>query len=308
MMERGFRDPEALRRSVTDRLRAAGAGKPHVSLTDLLRQFAYDRLLCRVFSGDGADHWVLKGATAMLVRLGSDSRHTRDVDLYSDTGSLDEAEAAFRVAAAQDMRDFFRFEAAPGVPVAGPSKTRRIRVTAYLGATRFASFPVDLVTNLNMTGTPEILGPLIRTKLPGIATTAYRVYPAADHVADKVCALLEVHDRVGGAPQPSTRYRDLVDVTMFARTTMFRAEALIRAVRSEAARRGLTLLDQLTVPSTPDWPAGYAREARTLPALVDRDLRSATDTAKRLVDPVLSGVAAGRWDPPALTWTSDARR
>ena len=185
MTERGFRDPQALRRSVTDRLRAAATAEPHATLADLLRQFAYDRLLCRIFSGDSADRWVLKGATAMLVRLGSDSRHTRDVDLYSNAGDLDDAEAAFRVAAARDMRDFFRFEVAPGVPVAGPSRTRRIRVTAYLGATRFASFPVDLVTNLNMTGAPEILGPLIRTRLPGIATTAYRVYPAADHVVTR---------------------------------------------------------------------------------------------------------------------------
>jgi len=134
------------------------------------------------------------------------------------------------------------------------------------------------------------------------------VYPAADHVADKVCALLEVHDRVGGVPQPSTRYRDLVDLTMFARTTTFHAEALMRAVRSEAARRGLVLPHQLKVPSTSDWPAGYAREARALPALVDRDLQAAVDTAKRLMDPVLSGVAAGRWDPHALTWTADVRR
>jgi Nucleotidyl transferase AbiEii toxin, Type IV TA system len=308
MTERGFRDPQALRRSVTDRLRAAAMAEPHATLADLLRQFAYDRLLCRIFSGDGADRWVLKGATAMLVRLGSDSRHTRDVDLYSNAGNLDDAEAAFRIAAAQDMRDFFRFEVGPGVPVAGPSRTRRLRVTAYLGATRFASFPVDLVTNLNMTGAPEILGPLIRTRLPGIATTAYRVYPAADHVADKVCALLEVHDRVGGVPQPSTRYRDLVDLTMFARTTPFHAEVLMRAVRSEAARRGLVLPHQLKVPSRSDWPAGYAREARALPALVDRDLQAAADTAKRLMDPVLSGVAAGRWDPHALTWTADVRQ
>jgi hypothetical protein len=122
MIDRGFRDPQALRRGVTDR-------------------------------------WVLKGATAMLVRLGSASRHTRDVDLYSESGDLDDAEAALRVAAAQDVGDFFRFELGPGTAVGGVSRTRRIRVTASLGATRFASFPVDLVTNLNMTSTPEILGP-----------------------------------------------------------------------------------------------------------------------------------------------------
>ena len=95
---------------------------------------------------------------------------------------------------------------------------------------------------------------------------------------------------------------------MFARTTGFDAEALMRAVRSEAARRGLALSDQLQIPSTPDWPAGYAREARTLPALVDRDLQTATETVKQLIDPILSDVAVGRWDPQALAWTADASR
>ena len=39
-----------------------------MELSALLRQFAYDRLLCRVFSAE-PERWVLKGATAMLARL-----------------------------------------------------------------------------------------------------------------------------------------------------------------------------------------------------------------------------------------------
>jgi hypothetical protein len=42
-----------------------------------------------------------------------------------------------------------------------------------------------------------------------------------------------------------------------------------------------------------------------MPALVDRALHAATDTAKRFVDPILSEVAVGRWDPPTLAWTAN---
>lgn len=306
MTESGFRDPQALRRSVTDRLRALAEAEPRTQLSDLLRQFSYDRLLCRVFSGDDADRWVLKGATAMLARLGPDSRHTRDVDLYCSSGDLGKAEEALQAAAARDMGDFFRFEVAPGTTVGeAAAETRRVRVTAYLGATEFASFPVDLVTNLNMTGDPEIIEPLVRIKLPGVSTTAYRVYPVVDHVADKVCTLHEVHHRASGPPAASTRYRDLEDLTTFARTTKVEAGAAMRAVRSEAARRGLTLPERLRVPASLDWPAGYAREARNMPGLVDRDLDAATDTASRFIDPILSGIAVGQWDPRTLTWATD---
>jgi predicted nucleotidyltransferase component of viral defense system len=69
---------------VTDRLRPLARDRG-VELTDLLRQFAYDRLLCRVFISD-PERWVLKGATAMLARLEGVARHTRDVDLLSRTG------------------------------------------------------------------------------------------------------------------------------------------------------------------------------------------------------------------------------
>jgi hypothetical protein len=46
-----YGDPQALRQALSDRLRRLAAERPGVQLSDLHRQFAYDRLLCRVF------HW-----------------------------------------------------------------------------------------------------------------------------------------------------------------------------------------------------------------------------------------------------------
>ena len=64
--EQRYATPVALRAAITDRLRSAAAIDPSRSFPDLLRQFAYDRLLYRVFTSDDADRWVLKGATAIL--------------------------------------------------------------------------------------------------------------------------------------------------------------------------------------------------------------------------------------------------
>ncbi len=46
----------------------------------------------------------------------------------------------------------------------------------------------------------------------------YRAYPVVDHIADKVCALLEVHQRYGDSAIASTRYRDLFDLVVSTRT------------------------------------------------------------------------------------------
>ncbi len=110
-----------------------------MELSALLRQFAYDRLLCRVFSAE-PERWVLKGATAMLARLEGQARHTLDVDLYRRDGSLADAEGALREAAAVDLGDYFRFTlGAPRQMVQGADAVR-ISVVALLGAVDFARF------------------------------------------------------------------------------------------------------------------------------------------------------------------------
>lgn len=305
MTEPSFREPQSLRRSITDRLAALATKDGRVNLNDLLRQFAYDRLLCRIFSGADADRWVLKGATALLVRLGPEARHTLDVDLYRRSGGADEAEEALLTAAARDVNDLFRFEVAPGRPTGVPGHARRFHVVAYLGATEFASFGVDLVTDINMTSAVEEMEPLLAGSIPDLPSTPYRVYPIPDHIADKVCALHEMHPRTDGPAQPSTRYRDLVDLATVARTTEVDAEAVRTAIRSEASRRHLTLPDSLAIPSTPDWPAGFARELRNAPAAVDRTLDAALSTARCFIDPILQGSAAGVWDPASLSWVDE---
>lgn len=297
-----YRDPQALRQALADRLRPL-AKDSGVELAALQRQFAYDRLLCRVFRTD-PQRWVLKGATAMLARMQGQARHTLDIDLYSRAGDLDEAEQALRRAAAIDLDDFFHFTLRPARPIAQGAGALRIPITAHLGTIDFARFHVDLVAKLAMTGTPDEVSPLVPIDLPGLPSTTYRAYPLVDHIADKVCGLLELHPRSGGRTESSTRYRDLADLVTLAHTAVVEATALRVALDSEARRRELSLPDRLEVPSGSDWPAGYARVARDAPGLRERGLEEALRSARRFIDPVLVGPAELRWNPTAMVWES----
>jgi len=295
-----YQDPQAFRQALADRLRPL-AGKSGVGLSDLQRQFAYDRLLCRVFSAE-PERWVLKGATAMLARLEGHARHTLDVDLYSRAGHLIDAESALRLAAAIDLEDFFRFTLSPARQIAQGVGASRIPVVAHLGATDFTRFHVDLVAELSMTGAPDEVPPLVPIDLPGLSRVSYRAYPIVDHIADKVCALLERHPRPDGGIEQSTRYRDLADLVVFAHNVSVTAQDLRAALDSEAHRRQLTLANHLEIPTGSGWVAGYARVARSAPGLEERDLETAQHSAARFIDPVLAGTAKGSWAPGEMNW------
>lgn len=295
-----YASPQALRQAVRDRLRELATQRADARLADLLRQFAYDRLLARVFIAD-PDRWVLKGAAAMLARLPAGARHSKDVDLYSRRGDLAEAERALRDAAALDLGDYFRFALGPAQALAQGARATRVPIIASLGASEFARFHADIVANLSMTAEPDDVPPLIDLDI-GLTQPRYRAYPVCDHIADKLCAMLETHPRAHGEAVASTRYRDLVDLATFARSSQLDGIALTRALASESARRGLTLPPRLPDPPGRDWPAGYARAARDAPGLPDRDLDAAVRTVRSLLDPVLARERVARWNPRSLRW------
>src|SRR5262245_55806632 len=97
--------PLAFRRALTDRLRAVAAPQGRWPLADMQRQFAYDRLLVRLYLLD--DDWVVKGATALLAR-GIAVRHTVDVDVYRAAHGQ-RAERDVRAALLLDAGDWFEF-------------------------------------------------------------------------------------------------------------------------------------------------------------------------------------------------------
>ena len=282
--------------ALTDRLRQEAVTSRH-SLAELQRQFAYQRLLARVFA-DPASLWVLKGGTGLLVRF-PDARHSIDIDLFRAGDSLESAVAELRTLSGRDLGDFFRFEVGawsrPVLAVEGA----RVSVAAYVGARRFADFKVDIVSGLHVTGEPELVRPVPLVDLPGLTPPLCRVYPLADHIADKVCGIVERH---GPEQRPSTRYRDLVDLVLIAQRAEPQADAVTAALRNEFARRGLRSPGTMDVPDR-SWAGGYAGEARRagLAGELAR-LDGALRLVRALVDPVLTGTARGVWSPASDSW------
>ncbi len=295
-----YASPQAFRRALTDKLRAAaesGGG----SLPELQRQFAYDRLLARLYA-DG-NTWILKGATALVAR-GIAVRSTIDVDIYRERPP-DDAEAEARKACERDLEDWFNFQLGPGQAVNDGSGVR-IGVDAYVGPSIWAQFHIDLVgSDLRMTGQPDEVPPIAIVRMPQVRQDGYLAYPLVDHVADKVCAVLQ---RYGTMDAPSTRYKDLVDLVAIIITTTVNADAQTEALQSEASRRGLVLPHQFDVPDLALWETGYAAEASRSTLPVARALEDALVLVRWFVDPVLQGVARGRWEPSTQRWIALSER
>lgn len=301
----------AFRVALRDRLSSLARVGGH-GLDELQRQFAYDRLLARAFMGPDADRWVLKGAGALLVRL-PEARHSRDIDLAftpvpvlgdvltgSDDGAaVEDAVMSLVDAAGRDLGDHFRFEITRTSGLQEAAKGRRLHVVAYLGA-RYAAFHVDVVAGTAMTGVPQTASPLVALTIPGLVRPEYRLFPLADHVADKLCAIVEVHDRTSGL-QASTRVKDLVDLALIAKTQQLAADATILAVRVGAAHRGLPLPARFAVPDLEVWRRGYPAKVREVPGVV-LDFDAAVRLVASLLDPVLDGTARGSWSPTVMRW------
>ena len=293
---RSYGSPGAFRQALTNKLRDL-ATRSRWTLQQLQRQMAYDRLLERLYLVD--EGWIIKGATALLARdIGV--RGTIDIDVYREV-AREIAERDLRRAAALDIGDWFRFEIGAPRPVVDTGGVR-LPVTALVGNTVWVRFHVDLVgTDLRMTGEPEDVPPLARVVMPDVEQHGYRAYPLVDHIADKICAILERH---GPTQAPSTRFRDLVDLVAIAVAASVDAQPQMTALRSEAERRGLQLPDRFAVPDRALWEPGYTAEAGRSLLPTARTLDEALATVTPCLDPLLGGTARGRWDPRNGRWTS----
>ncbi|MGH8904267.1 MAG: nucleotidyl transferase AbiEii/AbiGii toxin family protein [Egibacteraceae bacterium] len=293
----GYGSPGAFRRALTDRLRAI-AEESRWTLPQLQRQFAYDRLLERLYMVD--DGWVVKGAAALLAR-GLGVRATIDVDVYRAQARA-AAEAELREAAARDIGDWFRLEIGAGRPVGDGHAGVRLPTTAYVGLAQWATFHVDLAgSDLLMSGEPEPMPPLARVLMPDVEQHGYRVYPLVDHIADKVVATFQLY---GDQQRPSTRYKDLVDLVSIVTGAPVAAERQLAALASEAQRRGVTLPDRFDAPDRALWEPGYAAEAARSLLGIARTLEEALVVVRPCLGPLLDKTALGRWDPNAGRWVS----
>jgi hypothetical protein len=103
-----YASSDALRAAIVARANAATRADPRFTVQERLRQFAYARLLARVFTFE-PDSWVLKGGVSLLARVPG-ARHSLDIDLWGRQHSLAEAERALELASAVDLGDYASFD------------------------------------------------------------------------------------------------------------------------------------------------------------------------------------------------------
>lgn len=294
---RRYRTPESARRAVTDKLRAEAASGPW-TLMDLQRQYAYDQLIERLYRID--DKWVVKGATALLARRIS-VRHTIDIYLYR-TGAINEVERLLREASTLDIGDWMHFEVGASVRIqASGAQGVRTRIRSFIGSKAWATFQADLVADgVLMSAEPDVVLPLTSVNIGNQMRTEWKAYPLVDHIADKICAILERHGGVS-----STRYKDLVDLVAIIQRSEVLAKPQIIALSKEAERRDLALPREFDVPDHELWRIGYQAESRRTVGLSASRLDEALALVSPFIDPLLVGTATGRWEPKALSWFSE---
>ena len=288
-----YRNAVDFRRALTDNMKAFCANG-HVTMSQLQRHIAYDRLLERMYLVD--HNWIVKGATALLARSLT-VRGTQDIDvaLHQDlTVAIEHLTAAAQL----DIGEWFAFD------------IRRIRIsdrgvasisiTARLGQPVWCEFRVDLVDGRRVPyDQPEMVPPIARQLIPDSSPAGYFVTALTRHVAEKVAATYERH---GAQQRPSTRFRDLADLVSIARGAQLEAKALAASLASEFAYRGMQLPSHFSIPSRELWASGYSRVAREAALLDALTLDDALAEVSALLNPILGGRVSGQWSPLTRQW------
>lgn len=297
----------ATKQAARKRAQQAGAGVRAATVDAQIRQARFDRFLSRVFAEGERSGWMLKGGVSMLARV-PDSRTTKDVDLAAGAArDLDEAEAALARAVGVDLGDHITFRLI-GRETTGrgdnqPGVLTRRCVFACIDTdsdTPRGEVHVDIVVGPPPIGEPEVIEPANRLILgKPLITNSYRLYPAVDQIADKVCATMAEY---GVERLASSRVKDLVDLVVLTRTQRVDLHQLRTAIATKAAMSRLKTLERFQVPD--DWARSYPAQARGVPGAAGLSAAEAAAYVAQLVDPALASGAgrAGTW-VPGIGWT-----
>jgi Nucleotidyl transferase AbiEii toxin, Type IV TA system len=239
------------------------------------------------------------------------ARYSTDVDLLSTEETTDAAVAALTAAAALRLDDEIWFaHVKTSAQTHAERPTRKVVFAPMFEQATLQVRPVsvDVVATAHRPRGAITAEPLLPAFTSDCATwPAARVYPVEDHVADKICAMYELY-RAGG--NPSTRYKDLVDLALFAiKTTLPGVEAHRILWEEVALRRARGMVLELpatfVTPDPSSWANGYRAVAKTVRDLPEelRTLEGVGPLADAFITPLLQPhPPAGRWWPAERTW------
>lgn len=274
---------------------------PERNIADIIRQMHYDRFLCRVFSEDEHSEWVLKGGSAMLARIPT-TRRTLDADLFKQGYDLNQSLEDLKRLASKDLHDFFTFTFESVTPIAqGDNQPYldgyRVIFRMNLGAKELSNIHIDLVARQGALRNIEVVSPRNLPILPKkLESHQYRLYPIANQIADKACAVVE---RING--RESTRIKDLVDLAIIANTQDCSSSELTEALRDECRRRRLSFPLIFRIPRS--WRTPQFRKTSAGTPVQSYDLKDAEELVSRFLDaPISSNLHSLRWNHANLQW------
>ncbi len=294
-----YRSPAAFWAAATARAKtqARTEGRPARELTgELVRQM----FLARLFRTPHTP-WAVAGGTGILIRLPG-ARTTNDLDLIRSSpptaGDLADSITEHTGTCPEDP---FDFQIQRTTNFAGEVPGVKVRLRGLIDGRRAHEFDVDLTTKPTI-GRVETITPTSAVRgLRGIAYPPVTVWPVASQVADKLAAMYR-HTRTD-QPGVSTRYRDLVDLTLLATNTSTSSTDLAAAI-AQIRAAGYNLPTTITNPGG-QWPANYpaAAAGTRLPRNL-HSLDTALDVVGAWLNPILSGQtsSAHGWDPRSHQW------
>ena len=290
--------PAAFDRAIKKAVRLSGG-----NLGEGYRQALRDRFLCRVFA-DRNETFVLKGGCSLLARI-PNARATKDLDFATNTKcSAQNALEEMKKITAIDLGDWCRFilsKYEESMDENGYSRLLKLRFITFVGAEEKDPVLIDLSLDCATTMPPERITPANRIKIAGVQAYDYLVYPLADQLADKLCAIMELQQN----GYPSSRMKDLVDVVTYATHETFHRDELWRAVKSECMKRDMSMPKCFAAPDA--WKARFAKFANGKLPADQANFDAASDIASRFFNAAL--MASDRdmtWNPKVIAWEDNA--
>lgn len=292
-----YKTPAALEMAVRD-----AARQSPMDTNRAITGFYFHRLLCRVFSEDNG-RFVLKGGQSVLART-FDARVTRDIDLVAQEESLEEAIADLVQAASVDLDDFVSFIFDRAEQIKAEDEYRcgtKVWFTPFMGTKKLQPISIDLVVDEVRGLEPEVLTPVDRLNIDGLSVCDYRVCRAESALADKLLAMLELHDG-----RASSRIKDIVDILVYAKTCSIDGATLAERVEKEASARKVTMPDEFAAPLwwKQNGSAQYAKMARQAGVFgFATNIAEAEMLVNRLYAPCFGcSMAARSWNPQTMRW------
>jgi hypothetical protein len=286
----------AFRQALEERLKGLKHTE-NIPLVRLRKQIAFERFIARLQTVQ-PDTWILKGGLAMQLRLGVQSRTTKDIDLLNQELSPGSYRDSLMEAASQDLDDWFTFEV--GQKEEFPQDEfggHRYQIRCLLDGRIFETFHVDIGMGDLILEDFDYLDfdPLLR--FAEIASIKVPCYPITQQIAEKLHALTRQFSSGG-----SSRVKDFVDILLLAGLGKIDGAVLSRAIQATFELRD-------THPLPPEMPVisknlrrEYTRLAKELGLKFD-SFQGAEKALADFINPILAYGDIGTWDTENWEWS-----